>query len=105
MKVQVEVKVPTAEGREEILAVLLRPMVKSGRLSVKRALEWIALISARTTGWTGADLAGLIRSASSFALQRFFQEREASNKNFMEVIDSSKPYIFCLCLTTFFLLL
>lgn len=104
MKVQVEVKVPTAEGREEILAVLLRPMVKSGRLSVKRALEWIALISARTTGWTGADLAGLIRSASSFALQRFFQEREASNKIFMEV-DSSKPYIFCLCLTTFFLLL
>lgn len=94
--------VPDLYGRQEVLAVLLRPMVtkfstwncgmqyfsvcmyicryffkrvklkvRSGRLSVETALQWISLISGRTTGWTGSDLAGLIRSASSFALQRY----------------------------------
>ena len=108
LKVQVEVSAPDVYGRREILAVLLRPMVtsnfkqylewlciilylylickhvkwkvRSGRLPVPTALQWISLISARTTGWTGSDLAGLIRSASSFALQRYRCKYALSSK-------------------------
>jgi len=75
-EVQVQVNPPSEEGRREVLAVLLRPLVRSRRLEAAVAMEWIAWLADRTDGWTGADLAGLVRSAASFALQRHFLKGE-----------------------------
>jgi len=61
--------------------VLLRPLVNSRRLEPAVAMEWIASLADRTDGWTGADLAGLVRSAASFALQRHFLAAGEFNNN------------------------
>lgn len=39
-------------------------------LSVESAAHQISLLSEKTAGWSGADLAGLVRSAVAFALDR-----------------------------------
>jgi hypothetical protein len=39
-------------------------------LSFESALHQISLLSEKTAGWSGADLAGLVRSAVAFALDR-----------------------------------
>ena len=40
-------------------------------------MQWITTLARRTSGWTGADLAGLVRSAASFAMQRQQKYMEA----------------------------
>ena len=70
LEVQIEIKPPDRSGRIEILNILMKPMVASGFISVLDAQDWAGRISKRTAGWSGADLAGLLRSAASFAIDR-----------------------------------
>lgn len=79
LEVQVEIKPPDRGGREEIMYILMKPMVLAGYISIENAQAWAVEISKRTEntangaragGWTGAELAGLIRSAASFAVNR-----------------------------------
>lgn len=73
-ELQLEIEIPDLYGREEIMAILLRPLVKGDRISVEEALKWIGTVGILTDGWTGADLAGLLRCTTSYALERFFLE-------------------------------
>lgn len=59
------IPLPDASGREQILAIHLRRAREAGLVS-----EEVddASLAARTDGFSGADLAGLVRSATSFAL-------------------------------------
>ena len=68
----VEIKAPDQKGREEILAILMRPFVTAGVVDAIEAQRMIIFFAnpTYTDKWTGADLAGFLRSAVSFALKR-----------------------------------
>ena len=72
LEVHVEIKAPGQRGREEILSILLRPFVNTGAVEIEEAQRVIAFFASPTytDSWTGADLAGFLRSAVSFALKR-----------------------------------
>jgi len=72
LEVHVEIKAPDQTGREEILAILMRPFVTAGAVDAIEAQRMIMFFASPTytDSWTGADLAGFLRSAVSFALKR-----------------------------------
>lgn len=76
LEVHIEVKPPDAAGRLEILHIHLRRLQSTGRLAndVWEAASDVA--GEATEGWTGAELAGVVRSAVSFALERAVQQVE-----------------------------
>eukprot|EP00752_Nemacystus_decipiens_P008443 g7547.t1 len=65
MEVCMPIPLPDASGREQILAIHLRRAREAGLVSGDVD---DASLAARTDGFSGADLAGLVRSATSFAL-------------------------------------
>jgi len=65
LEVQLEIGAPDQEGRLEILRIHTKEMRDSKRLSEDVDLE---VLAGFLNGFTGADIAGLVRSAVSFAL-------------------------------------
>ena len=81
-EVHVKVGLPDAVGREQILRIQMRALV--GRLAPDaraRALgdgedgDGVGELARLTEGYSGAELAGVVRSASSFALARHVTQR------------------------------
>jgi len=75
LEVQLRVELPDIKGRRDILRIHTRHMKKEGGLDLKAqaALEDIDTeygIPAKTEYFTGAELAGLVRSAASFTIAR-----------------------------------
>ena len=78
LEVQLKVELPDAEGRRDILRIHTRAMRQNGALSAAAAAaidappdgDAAASLSAKTEHFSGAELAGLVRSAASFALDR-----------------------------------
>ena len=66
-EVKIEIKLPTFEGRVEILKIHTREMRSSKRLADDVDLDKIA---SQTKNYSGAELAGLIRCATSYAISR-----------------------------------
>ncbi|KAF1816134.1 AAA-domain-containing protein [Eremomyces bilateralis CBS 781.70] len=65
--VQVEIGLPSEDGREQILEILTRSAVKSGRFADDISLKELARI---TKNFSGAELAALYRAAGSIAMTR-----------------------------------
>jgi SpoVK/Ycf46/Vps4 family AAA+-type ATPase len=78
LEVHMEIRPPDLYGREEILYLLFKPLVKGGFVSAADAKAWSSSIAKRTFGWTGAELSGLMRSAASFAIERSLSNRASS---------------------------
>ena len=74
LEVQLRVELPDRRGRRDILAIHTRKMREDNALSedAKNLLDDLNDdgIGARTEHFSGAELAGLVRSAASFALAR-----------------------------------
>jgi len=66
LEVQLEIGAPDVAGRHEILRIHTKAMRESKRLSDDVDLEALAGF---LNGFTGADIAGLVRSAVSFSLE------------------------------------
>ena len=79
LEVHLEIQAPDEKGRSEILSIHLRKLLSTGRLeqSAWDAVEQLA--KEKTEGWSGAELAGLVRSATSFALQRAIDSVEKAS--------------------------
>jgi vesicle-fusing ATPase len=82
LEVQLRVELPDIKGRRDILRIHTRHMKKEGGLDLKAqaALENIDTdhgIPAKTEHFTGAELAGLVRSAASFAIARAVDEDDS----------------------------
>jgi len=79
LEVHLPVEPPGAAGRLDILRIHLRRLRETARLdpAVWDALPALSAAGGPTEGWTGAELAGLCRSACSFALQRALDLAEA----------------------------
>ena len=80
LEVQLRVELPDRAGRRDILRIHTRQMKEAGALSMD-ALAFLEDLSdnglsARTEHYSGAELAGLVRSAASFALARTVQRKD-----------------------------
>lgn len=69
-EVHLEIAAPDRKGREEICNILFAPMLTGGHLSPDSNAEWAKKLAWRTVGMTGADLAGVVRCAASYAILR-----------------------------------
>jgi SpoVK/Ycf46/Vps4 family AAA+-type ATPase len=65
---QIEIPLPDAKGREDILRIHTRRMAASGRLDA--SVDLGALARDSTDSFTGAELEGAVKSAASFAVER-----------------------------------
>jgi len=70
LEVQIEVTPPTRAGRHEILCILLEKLKIGGFLTEDEVKELATFVAGQTILFTGADLAGVVRSAASFAIGR-----------------------------------
>jgi vesicle-fusing ATPase len=68
-EIHVEIGLPNDAGREQILQIHLSEMKVNGHIS-QMALDHIPLIVDATQNFTGAELAGLVRSSASYALSK-----------------------------------
>lgn len=67
LEVQIEIKLPTKEGRKEILTIHTNKMKSSNRFDENIDLEDIAT---QTQNYSGAELEGLVRNATGYAISR-----------------------------------
>ena len=67
-EVQIEVSLPDEEGRGEIFEIHTRSMQAAGMLGGDVDLRQLAAATGR---FSGAEIAGVVRSASAFALERY----------------------------------
>ena len=67
-EVQIEVSLPDEEGRREIFEIHTRSLLASGMLGNDVNLHRLAT---NTTRFSGAEIAGVVRAASSYALERY----------------------------------
>lgn len=71
LEVHLEIGMPDRTGREEILNILFAPMLPGGHIPQEAiATQWAQKLSGRTVGMSGADLAGIVRCAASYAILR-----------------------------------
>ena len=66
-EVQIEIGLPDEEGRREIFEIHTRLMRESHMLSTDVSLSDLA---ANTTRFSGAEIAGVVRAAASYSLER-----------------------------------
>ena len=75
-EVQIEVTLPDEEGRREIFEIHTREMRKNGLLGGDMDSRELA---SNTSRLSGAEIAGVVRAASSYALERY-QKLETSGE-------------------------
>jgi len=73
LEVQLEMKLPDSQGREDILRIHTQKMKEHHRLDPNVDLRVLAEYS---EGFSGADLSGMVRSAVSYALDDMKDEDE-----------------------------
>jgi len=90
LEVQLKVELPDASGRRDIFRIHTRQMKEAGGLS-KEAETMIEDLSSKglagkSDKFTGAEIAGLVRSAASFALARSIEKLndEESGESFLD---------------------
>ncbi|KAH8099143.1 hypothetical protein JL720_2123 [Aureococcus anophagefferens] len=69
LELHVEIGLPDEAGRLQILDIKTATMKKAGRLAPD-AVDALPALAARTKNFSGAELEGLVKSASSYALRR-----------------------------------
>lgn len=89
LEVQLRVELPDASGRADILRIHTRTMKEAKGIS-EEAVAWMENLEegglpAATEHYSGAELAGLVRSAASFALARALESPSDGGK--VEVSD------------------
>lgn len=73
LEVQMEIGLPSEEGRLEILQIHTALMTKHGKLAQEVDLK---SMSSRTRNFSGAELEGLVRSAQSTAMNRIIKAKD-----------------------------
>jgi vesicle-fusing ATPase len=69
LELHVEIGLPDKKGRSQILNIHTKSMQESNRIS-EEALKGLDMIAEKTKNFSGAEIEGLIKAASSFALTR-----------------------------------
>jgi vesicle-fusing ATPase len=99
MEVQIEIGLPDEKGRFQILSIHSNKMKENSFLSADVDLEELA---SKTKNFSGAELEGLVKSATSFALNRQVSAADLSREivednikvtmdDFMSALNEVKP--------------
>ena len=81
----IAVPLPDADGRRDILRLLLSRMPLAADLDIK-------LLMQRTEGYSGADLSGLVREAAMAAMREGGGDAESvQGRHFLEGLQAVKP--------------
>lgn len=100
LEVHVEINLPDTHGREQILKIHTSHMKKSGGLGPDVDIIELAAL---TKNFSGAELNGLVRSASSFAMNSFvkggtvaafdkgIEDMQVRRVDFMHALDEVRP--------------
>eukprot|EP01053_Blabericola_migrator_P002263 Blabericola_migrator_1__2262@NODE_1625_length_4143_cov_95_086114_g1058_i0_p1_GENE_NODE_1625_length_4143_cov_95_086114_g1058_i0NODE_1625_length_4143_cov_95_086114_g1058_i0_p1_ORF_typecomplete_len757_score122_06AAA/PF00004_29/1_7e32AAA/PF00004_29/7e16RuvB_N/PF05496_12/7_8e05RuvB_N/PF05496_12/3_6e07AAA_22/PF13401_6/3_4e07AAA_22/PF13401_6/0_013AAA_5/PF07728_14/0_00021AAA_5/PF07728_14/2_1e05AAA_3/PF07726_11/0_0033AAA_3/PF07726_11/0_0002AAA_3/PF07726_11/1_9e02IstB_IS21/PF01695_17/2_2e05IstB_IS21/PF016 len=89
LEVHVEVGLPDEAGRLQIFRIHTKPMRDSGRLGADVVLEDLAAV---TKNFSGAEIAGLIRSAASYSFARNVDANDLSRPADMNVQVTSVDF-------------
>ena len=73
-EVHLEIGLPDEMGRQEILMIFFRPLIQATFVQAYEANTWTLEIARRTEGCSGAELAGVMRQAASFAMERWLSQ-------------------------------
>jgi len=77
LEVHVEIGLPDKKGRNQILNIHTRNMRKANRITPD-ALEKIPILAEKAKNFSGAELEGLVKAASSYALTRCVDVKDLS---------------------------
>ncbi|KAJ3121172.1 transport between ER and Golgi ATPase protein, partial [Nowakowskiella sp. JEL0407] len=100
MEIHMEISLPDEKGRVQILKVHTSQMARNGLLGEDVDLAELAVL---TKNFSGAEIAGLIKSASSFAFNRHvevgtlagvkqdYENMHVTRSDFMRALDEVKP--------------
>ena len=89
LEVHLYVGLPDTKGREKILKIHLRPYIKTGRLDDRVSPRWLAQ---QTVNYTGAELAGLVRNATSHAMVRCTTDDfQLTRDDFIKAMNEQGP--------------
>lgn len=83
IEVHIEIQLPDQKGREDILMIHTKSMTSNKYLDKNVSIKELASL---TKNYTGAELAGLVKSASSFALVREVDLQDKTNKKINPVV-------------------
>jgi len=90
LEVHVEIGLPDSKGRNQILNIHTRNMREAKRIS-KEAVQHLPEIAEKAKNFSGAELEGLVKAASSYALTRCVDVKDLSKapdtKNLMLQYD------------------
>lgn len=67
LEIQIEINLPSEEGRYDILKIHTKSLAQNGCLASNVNLKYLA---EQTENFTGAELAGLVRNASTYAIAK-----------------------------------
>lgn len=84
LELQIEIGLPNVEGRLEIFGIHTSPMKKNGYLDNNVDLK---LLANKTQNFTGAEIEGLVKSASSYAITRTINDKLQSTTKPLIVMD------------------
>lgn len=77
-EVHLEIGLPDCQGREQILRIHTKNLVASKSLASNVNIKYLA---EHTPNFSGAELAGLVRSATSFAMERAIEKTKSVGPN------------------------
>jgi vesicle-fusing ATPase len=77
LEVHVEIGLPDVNGRLQILNIHTRNMKKANRITPE-ALEKLPILAEKAKNFSGAELEGLVKAASSYALTRCVDVKDLS---------------------------
>jgi vesicle-fusing ATPase len=101
LEVHVEIGLPDTAGRLQILNIHTRNMKKANRIT-EDAIEKLPLLAEKAKNFSGAELEGLVKAASSFALTRCVDVKDLSKApdasklvlqyaDFMQALEDVEP--------------
>ncbi len=70
LEVHLEITPPNEEGRRQILDIHTRKLRDANLITAEAYPRIVEEVTRRSEGYTGAQIAGIVRSATSFSLQR-----------------------------------
>jgi vesicle-fusing ATPase len=77
LEVHVEIGLPDAKGRLQILQIHTRNMKKANRIT-SEAVEKLPVVAEKAKNFSGAEIEGLVKAASSYALTRCVDVKDLS---------------------------
>jgi vesicle-fusing ATPase len=87
-ELHIEISLPNEKGRLEILSIHTNTMKTNNYLATNVNLEYLAKI---TKNYTGAELEGLVRNATSYALSKQNNDLLITLEDFMIAYKEMKP--------------